>query len=184
LNFGVYLKGSAADYNEWAERVGDDAWRWDTVSKDYAAIETYEFDGTTEYAHLAKPEPSAHGTSGKVKIGLPPVLEKGVLETMKALADAGEKVNLDPNSGDPIGMSVFPYSYSKDGRSTSAIAHLQDTSSNLKVWTDAGVTKLVWNDAGERVTGVEIGDGRRGMCHLLPFSRLLDAGLTLCSLRD
>ncbi|UPX18625.1 Choline dehydrogenase [Ascochyta rabiei] len=118
LNFGVYLKGSAADYEAWAERVGDEAWRWETVRKDYAAMETYEFDGAAAYQHLSRPRPGVHGVSGKVKVGLPPVLEKGVLETMQALVGAGEKVNLDPNSGDPVGMSVFPYSYSKDGRST------------------------------------------------------------------
>lgn len=157
----MYLKGSAADYNEWAERVGDDAWRWETVKNDYAAIETYEFDGTNAYAHLAKPQSSSHGTGGKVKVGLPPQLEKGVLEGMQALVDAGEKVNLDPNSGDPIGMSVFPYSYSKDGRSTSAIAHLKDAGSNLRVWTDASVTKFLWGKDGESVVGVEIGDGRK-----------------------
>ncbi|KAJ4312340.1 hypothetical protein N0V94_007494 [Neodidymelliopsis sp. IMI 364377] len=161
LNFGVYLKGSAADYDEWADRVGDDAWRWDTVRRDFAAIETYEFDGTNAYAHLSKPQPSAHGTTGKVRVGLPPQLEKGVLETMKALVDAGEKVNLDPNNGDPLGMSIFPYSYSKDGRSTSAIAHLQDTAANLSVWTDAAVTRMMWSEDGERVTGVETAEGRR-----------------------
>lgn len=162
LNFGVYLKGSAADYNEWAERVGDDAWQWQTVKKDFAAIETYEFDEAKKYAHLAKPEPGVHGTSGKIKVGLPPQLEKGVLETMQALVDAGEEINLDPNSGNPMGMSMFPYSYSKDGRSTSAIAHLKDAPNNLKVWTDASVTKFAWSDSGDRVTGVEIGNGQKG----------------------
>lgn len=163
LNFGVYLKGSASDYDLWAKRVGDEAWRWETVQKDYAAIETYEFDGSNAYSHLAKPASDAHGTQGKVKVGLPPQLEAGVLETMKALVDAGEKLNLDPNSGDPIGMSVFPYSYSKDGRTTSAVVHLKEAGPNLKVWTDASVTKLLWNESGERVQGVEIADGRKGM---------------------
>lgn len=158
------MKGSAADYNEWAERVGDDAWQWKTVKKDFAAIETYEFDGAKEYAHLSKPEPDAHGTSGKIKVGLPPQLEKGVLETMQALVDAGEEINLDPNSGNPMGMSVFPYSYSKNGRVTSAIAYLQDTPNNLKVWTDASATKFVWSDTGEKVAGIEIKDGRKGRC--------------------
>jgi choline dehydrogenase-like flavoprotein len=57
-------------------------------------------------------------------------------------------------------VSVFPYSYSKEGRSTSAIAHLKDSPSNLEVWTGAVVEKLVFE--GDRVTGVEIGGGRKG----------------------
>lgn len=164
LNFGVYLKGSAADYDEWASRVGDDAWKWETVQRDYAAIESYEFDGSTAYSHLARPKPGVHGSTGKVKVGLPPMLEKGVLEGMQALVDHGEKVNLDPNDGDPVGMSVFPYSYSRDGRTTSAIAHLKDAGSNLSVWTEASVTRLLWSADGERVVGVQTEDGRRGMC--------------------
>ncbi|KAF1923845.1 GMC oxidoreductase [Didymella exigua CBS 183.55] len=161
LNFGVYLKGSSADYDEWARRVGDESWAWETVKGDYVAIETYEFDGSSAYSHLAKPQPGAHGTRGKVKAGLPPMLEKGVLEGMQALVDQGEEVCLDPNNGDPIGVSVFPYSYSKDGRSTSAIAHLKDAGSNLKVWTDASVTRLLWSEDGSRVVGVETADGRK-----------------------
>lgn len=31
LNFGVYLKGSASDYDEWARRVGDESWKWSTL---------------------------------------------------------------------------------------------------------------------------------------------------------
>jgi choline dehydrogenase-like flavoprotein len=164
LNFGVYLKGSAADYDEWAQRVGDEAWRWDTVRRDYAAIETYEFDKEGGYEHLAQPVSGAHGTCGKVRVGLPPRLEKGVLEGMQALIDHGETINLDPNDGDPVGMSVFPYSYSKDGRSTSAIAHLQDAGDNLRVWTDASVTRLLWSADGDGVVGVQTQDGRRGTC--------------------
>ncbi|KAJ4349233.1 hypothetical protein N0V95_004769 [Ascochyta clinopodiicola] len=161
LNFGVYLKGSAADYDAWAARVGDEAWGWETVQRDYAAIETYDFTGAEGYEGLARPQPGLHGVSGKVKVGLPPLLEKGVREGMQALAGAGEKVNLDPNSGDPVGMSVFPYSYSKDGRSTSALAHLRDAGRNLEVWTDASVGRILWSDGGERVSGVEVADGRR-----------------------
>lgn len=160
----MYLKGSAADYDEWAARVGDDAWKWETVQKDYASIESYEFDGSTAYSQLASPRAGVHGEHGKVKVGLPPMLEKGVLEGMQALIDHGERVNLDPNDGDPVGMSVFPYSYSRDGRTTSAIAHLKDAGSNLSVWTEASVTRFLWSVDGERVVGVQTEDGRIGMC--------------------
>ena len=162
----MYLKGSAADYDEWAQRVGDEAWEWETVRREFAAIETYEIGGTEEYKGLCAPEMEAHGEHGLVKVGLPPVLEKGVLETMQALVDAGERVNLDPNNGDPMGMSIFPYSYSKDGRTTSAIAHLKDAGSNLSVWTNASVERFVWGGGGERVRGVETADGRTGRWRL------------------
>lgn len=161
VNFGVYLYGSGADYDKWADLVGDASWEWESVKKSFAAIENYDFKGSEEWSHLADPSKNAHGTSGALKVGLPPVLEKGVQPQMEALRDAGDHVNLDPNSGDPVGLSVFPYSYSKEGRTTSAIAHLVDPPSNLTVWTDATVDKLVFE--GTKVTGVVTGDGRQGM---------------------
>jgi choline dehydrogenase-like flavoprotein len=161
LNFGVYVYGSGEDYNRWADLVGDDDWRWEGVKKSFHAIEHYEFDGASDYSHLANPSTSGHGTSGDLKVGLPPVLESGVVPQMEAVLAAGDKVNLDPNSGDPIGVSVFPYSYSKEGRTTSAIAHLHDPPANLEVWTGAKTEKLVFE--GTKVVGVVTADGRQGM---------------------
>ncbi|KAH5372463.1 hypothetical protein HBI49_062490 [Parastagonospora nodorum] len=158
LNFGVYLYGSKEDYNRWGDEVGDAEWKWDSVKDSFHAIETYDFEGIREYAHLADPSGEGHGTAGGVRVGLPPVLEKGVVPQMEALRDAGEKLNKDPNSGDPIGMSVFPMSYDKRGRCTSAMAHLMESPSNLEVWTGATVRDLVFE--GERVVGVRTADGR------------------------
>lgn len=160
LNFGVYLYGSKEDYNRWGDEVGDAEWKWDSVKESFHAIETYDFAGIREYSHLADPSGEGHGTAGGVRVGLPPVLEKGVVPQMEALRDAGERLNLDPNSGDPIGMSVFPMSYDKSGRCTSAMAHLMDSPGNLEVWTGATVRDLVFE--GERVVGVRTADGREG----------------------
>lgn len=164
LNFGVYLYGSKEDYNRWGDEVGDEDWCWKNVEKSFHAIETYDFEGIKGYSHLADPSASSHGTSGGLKIGLPPVLEKGMIPQMEALVDAGEKVNLDPNSGNPVGMSVFPMSYDKKGRCTSAMAHLLDSPKNLEVWTGATVEKLVFE--GNRVVGVKTADGRQGKISL------------------
>lgn len=160
LNFGVYLYGSEGDYERWAELVGDSEWGWESVRDSFHSMEEYDYVGSTSgYKHLADPSTSSHGKDGKLKVGLPPVLEKGVAPHMEALAEVGEKINLDLNSGNPVGIGLFPYSYSKEGRSTSAIAHLKDSPKNLEVWTGAVVERLSWD--GERVVGVEIGDGRK-----------------------
>jgi choline dehydrogenase-like flavoprotein len=160
LNFGVYLYGSGEDYNRWAELVGDESWTWENVKKSFEAIEAYDFAGTEGYRHLADASTAVHGTKGQLKVGLPPVLERGVGLQMDALRDAGETVNLDPNSGDPVGISVFPFSYGKEGRTTSAIAHLVGKPGNLEIWTGAKAEKLVFE--GDRVMGVVMADGREG----------------------
>lgn len=160
LNFGVFLYGSDEDYNRWSELVGDDEWNWEHAKEIYHAMENYDFKGTSEYKHLADPSLSVHGTTGPLKIGMPPLLERGVVPEMEALIEAGDKINLDPNSGDPTGISIFPFSYSKEGRTTSAIAHLLDAPSNLEVWTNAKAEKLVFE--GDKVVGVVTEDGRQG----------------------
>ncbi|KAF2026376.1 alcohol oxidase [Setomelanomma holmii] len=160
LNFGVYLYGSKEDYERWGSLVGDDDWKWDSVKKSFHEIENYDYVGSKEYQHLADPSKYAHGRDGKLKVGLPDVLEKGVVPQMEALAKEGEKINLDPNSGDPVGMSVFPYSYSRVGRSTSAGAFLANPPSNMEIWTDAVAEKLLVFE-GDRVVGVVTADGRQ-----------------------
>jgi choline dehydrogenase-like flavoprotein len=158
LNFGVYLYGAKDDYETWAEEVGDSEWGWESVQQAFHDIETYDVgDG---YGGLADASTTGHGKTGLLKVGVPPVLETGVEQQMRALLNAGEKVCLDPNDGDPIGISVMPYSYSKEGRNTSALAFLRDASENLEVWTEAKVERLVWE--GKRVVGVVMEDGREG----------------------
>lgn len=158
INFGVYLYGSSEDYNRWADLVGDDTWRWESVQKSFQEIENYDFEGSKQYLHLADPSKNQHGKNGTLKVGLPPVLEAGVVPQMEAVVASGEKINLDPNSGDPTGVSIFPYSYSKEGRSTSA-AHLLNPPKNLDIWTNASLEKLVFD--GDKVVGIITEDGRK-----------------------
>jgi choline dehydrogenase-like flavoprotein len=167
----VYLYGSGEDYNRWAELVGDDSWRWENTQASFKKIENFDTKGAKEYPHLANPSPKDHGHEGVVKVSLPDVLEEGLQPTMEALIKAGEKVNLDPNSGDPVGISIFPSSYSKDGRTTSASAHLVDAPENLVIWTDAAVHKLVFE--GTKVVGIETADGRRGRSRDCAFRHAL-----------
>ncbi|KAH9882255.1 hypothetical protein J1614_001427 [Plenodomus biglobosus] len=164
LNFGVYLYGSGEDYNHWADLVGDDCWKWENVQRCYRLIENYGVTGSESYLHLADPSKNQHGKEGSLKVGLPPVLEAGVVPQMEALVEAGDVINLDPNSGNPVGVSVFPFSYNREGRSTSAGAHLMDAPGNLEVWTDATVQKLLWD--GKKVVGVTTADGRQGESNL------------------
>ncbi|KAF2263305.1 choline dehydrogenase [Lojkania enalia] len=167
MNFAVYLYGSKEDFNRWAELVGDDDWKWENTKKSYKAIENFDFTGARQYPHLAKPDPAEHGKEGNVKICLPPVLEKGVAEGMEAVLKNGDTLNLDLNSGNPIGVGIFPATYGEDGRTTSATAHLVHAPDNLTIWTGAPVHRLLFS--GTRVVGIETADGRKGMTyHSIP----------------
>ncbi|KJX92217.1 hypothetical protein TI39_contig5889g00004 [Zymoseptoria brevis] len=161
LNFGVYLYGSGEDYDRWADLVDDDDWAWSSAQESFRTIEHYATESAAAYKHLADPASGRHGTSGQVTVSLPPVLEKSVAPQMASLLAAGESLCLDPNAGDNIGVSLFPYSYGKSGRCTSAIAHLVDPPKNLEVWTDATVGKLFFD--GTSVIGVRTIDGREAL---------------------
>ncbi|KAF1936337.1 choline dehydrogenase [Clathrospora elynae] len=162
VNFCVYLYGSRADYERWGELVGDEeAWGWDSVKASFREIETYGSAKEGGYEHLADASKNGHGMQGRVMVGFPRVLEQGVQEQIEALVSAGEKLNLDPNSGDPMGIAVFPASVGREGRCTSASAHLVGRPGNLEVWTEAKVERLVWGEGvGKRVVGIVTEDGR------------------------
>ncbi|KAF2108061.1 choline dehydrogenase [Lophiotrema nucula] len=159
MNFQVYLYGSKEDYNRWAELVGDDSWKWEHTKQSFKAIENYDFSGMSGYSHLAKPDPAQHGTDGQVLVCLPPIIEKGSIEGIEAVHKIGDPLNLDFNTGNPIGVGVFPASSSKQGRTTSATAHLVDPPSNLTIWTGAAVHRLLFE--GAKVVGIETADGRK-----------------------
>lgn len=38
LNFMVYLRGSSADYDRWAELVGSEDWAWDRVLRSFQKV--------------------------------------------------------------------------------------------------------------------------------------------------
>ncbi|KAF2182459.1 GMC oxidoreductase [Zopfia rhizophila CBS 207.26] len=159
LNFMVYLYGSQEDYNRWADLVGDESWNWEHTKQSFKAIEEFDFTGASQYSHLANPDPELHGKNGTVKVCLPPILEIGTVPALEALVREGDPVNLDFNSGNAVGVGVFPSSYSKDGRTTSATAHLINAPENLTIWTNAAVHRLSLE--GTKVVGVETADGRK-----------------------
>jgi choline dehydrogenase-like flavoprotein len=155
------LYGSSEDFNRWAKLVEDESWDWEHCKDLFKQIETFDVRGAEAYGDLAKPDMEAHGTEGLVKVCLPQVMEKGVEPVLRAVVEkSGEKHNLDFNSGDPIGVGIFPMSTSKEGRTTSATSHLVNTPDNLKIWTDTTVQRLLFD--GSQVLGVESADGRRG----------------------
>lgn len=38
INFCVYTRGPSADYEHWAQLVGDDTWRWEKVQKRFNKV--------------------------------------------------------------------------------------------------------------------------------------------------
>jgi uncharacterized protein YydD (DUF2326 family) len=48
--------GPDEDYNEWARRVGDDAWNWQNVKRRMKKIENYQTDMPEEQKKYINPK--------------------------------------------------------------------------------------------------------------------------------
>jgi choline dehydrogenase-like flavoprotein len=44
INFSCWVIGPSDDFDEWAEKVGDDAWSWKNVKQRFGKIEGYHVE--------------------------------------------------------------------------------------------------------------------------------------------
>jgi choline dehydrogenase-like flavoprotein len=44
INFSCWVIGPIDDFDEWAEKVGDDAWSWKNVKQRFGKIESYHVE--------------------------------------------------------------------------------------------------------------------------------------------
>ena len=165
-NHLTYTRGSSEDYDLWAEIVGDNAWKWDQVLEHYKSLENLHLQDDQSKYSLIQPCADKHGYSGPVDITVPSMKEwlQGMDIVMDAAKEFGHCMNLDNNSGNPMGMGVC-YTTAHNGfRTTSATAYLRKAPSNLTIWTSSTVTELVFGDRlasrTPKVIGIRLKDGR------------------------
>ncbi|KAJ5499447.1 Glucose-methanol-choline oxidoreductase [Penicillium expansum] len=130
INFGVYTVGARDDYNEWASIVDDDTFGWKEMQTRFKNLET--FDGSVTLSKnqkYANSVASDHGNSA-----------------------AGHKLNLDHNSGNPLGMAATINSAYK-GKRTTAADLLSSAPENLVVVTDSPVQRILMQ--GKKAVGIE-----------------------------
>lgn len=144
-NFLGYIRGSASDYNTWAEIAGDGAYKWENVLQQYKEIENLSFEDDGDENQWVKPYEAAHSQDGP--LGLELFSRKqwplGGDILMKASLDFGWPLNRDQNSGDPIGVGVVTTTTYKGSRTTSATAFLNDPPSNLTIWTNTVAQRII-----------------------------------------
>lgn len=167
-NFLAYIRGSKADYDRWAEMVGDESYKWTNIVEDFKEIENLQFedDGRDEFVN---PINELHGYNGPLRITLPARKQWPV--GMDLVASAAQRygypINPDQNSGESVGVGAVSTTVYAGRRTTSATAYLTDPPSNLTIWTNSVVTELLLessSSSGQRTTtkarGVRLRDGR------------------------
>ncbi|KAI8582034.1 hypothetical protein K450DRAFT_285309 [Umbelopsis ramanniana AG] len=152
INFMIYTRGAAGDYDEWAELVGSDDWSWDTALKRFHKIENFTGNNGEEYKNYAEPGSSYHQNTGTVGVSIQ--FEEETAALMDAAYELGWQKNLDLNSGNPIGVGPSVSTLHEGMRSTSSSAHIQLDTPNLTIMVKSQATKILFE--GTKAIGVEI----------------------------
>ncbi|KAH6722993.1 glucose dehydrogenase [Leptodontidium sp. MPI-SDFR-AT-0119] len=151
INYQAWTRGSASEFDRWAQEVGDKRWSWNGLLPYFKRSETF-----IPGKDMSQEKSEAHGYSGPIKVSH--VSSSGgnrnyPLKSM--IADiheaAGQKRNYDINSGETIGYSEFPNATFNGRRQWAAI---YPRGENVTLWASTQATKLLFSSI--KVAGVEV----------------------------
>jgi choline dehydrogenase len=148
INAMIYMRGAAADYDEWAELTGDKAWSFEHVLPLFRRMED-NARGADRY----------HGVGGPLRVEnlrSPHVWTRAVIQSAVA---AGYPRNDDFNGATQEGVGQYQVTQKRGRRWSAADAYLHPAMGrpNLTVRTGALTTRVLIE--GGRATGVEYRSG-------------------------
>jgi choline dehydrogenase len=149
LNAMMWVRGFAADYDEWAEHAGNE-WGFPSIVEYFKRIEKLE--------DVREPDEGVHGRQHVSGQRSPRSSTAAWLEAAKQCGFRTER----PNLPEPQGFSQTVVTQRRGARWSSADAYLRPAlrRRNLRLVTRATATRVVFD--GTRAVGVEIEqDGRR-----------------------
>ena len=164
INAMVYVRGHQNDFKDWAKVAP--SWSWSNVEPLFKKIEAWK----GEYS-------SARGGSGPVGVSN---VERDVHPLTNKYLEAGQELgfplNSDYNGSHMEGVSVYQTTIANGLRVSSASAYISKRNSgrNLRVITNAHVTKLIFD--GRRAIGVCFSQGNRETTVLTDGEVILSAG--------
>jgi choline dehydrogenase len=150
INAMIYMRGAAADYDEWAELTGDKSWSYDHVLPLFRRMEDN-----------ARGADRFHGVGGPLRVEdlrSPHPWTRAVVQSAVA---AGYPRNDDFNGERLEGVGQYQVTQRRGRRWSSADAYLHpaERRPNLTVRTGALTTRVLVSDG--RATGVEYRSGGR-----------------------
>jgi choline dehydrogenase len=150
INAMIYVRGAAADYDEWAERTGDPSWSYERVLPLFRRMEDN-----------ARGADRWHGVGGPLRVEdlrSPHPWTRAVVESTLA---AGYPRNDDFNGAAQEGTGRYQVTQKRGRRWSAADAYLHPVASrpNLTVLTGALTTRVLVE--GGRAVGVEYRRGGR-----------------------
>ena len=149
VNHGVWTRGHAADYDLWANLVGDDRWSYKGMLPYFRRSECH---------HDPKGDPTRQGFDGPTytTAGREHLFRDAI---HNAFTSTGFKNNPEVNCGTPNGITQWTENWRNDIRKPAKEAY---ELVGVHIMTDTIVRKILLTaNAGERIaTGVELLDGR------------------------
>ena len=164
INAMVYVRGHQNDFKDWAKVAP--SWSWSNVEPLFKKIEAWKGESS-----------SARGSSGPVGVSN---VERDVHPLTNKYLEAGQELgfplNRDYNGSHMEGVSVYQTTIANGLRVSSASAYISKRNSgrNLRVITNAHVTKLIFD--GRRAIGVCFSQGNRETTVLTDGEVILSAG--------
>ncbi|MGY1773058.1 GMC family oxidoreductase [Blastococcus sp. SYSU D00813] len=148
INAMIYIRGAAADYDEWAELTGDPAWSYESVLPLFRRMEDN-----------ARGADRFHGVGGPLRVEDPRSPHVWSRAAVQSAVAAGYPRNDDFNGADQEGVGLYQLTQRRGRRWSAADAYLHPALGrpNLTVLTGALTTRVLVS--GGRATGVEY---RRG----------------------
>ena len=166
INGMIYMRGQSRDYDQWAQRTGDDAWNWANSLPDFMAHEDHyrldaRHEGMSNPAFAALHGNGQVGSTGEWRVEKQR-LRWDILDAFSAAAQqAGIPATPDFNTGNNEGVGYFEVNQKAGWRWNAAKAFLRPVRqrANLTVWTGAQVKRLLLETAADgsmRCTGAEV----------------------------
>jgi choline dehydrogenase len=142
INGMVYMRGNAADYDEWRQR-GCDGWDWDSVLPYFKKAE-----------HQQRGPNAFHGVGGPLHVSDQPRRFELADRVVEAAIESGLPARDDFNDGGQEGAGYFQSTTGKGRRWSTATAYLRPARNrkNLVVRPNAQATRILIEDG--RAAGV------------------------------
>ena len=143
INGMVYMRGTAADYDEWRQK-GCEGWGWESVLPYFRKAEDNE-----------RGSDDLHGAGGPLRVTDPAVQGELAEALVAACVEAGLPHNRDFNGHTQEGCGFYQTTKSRTRRWSAAVAYLEPARNrrNLVVSPGSHATRILFEKG--RATGVE-----------------------------
>lgn len=148
VNYGNWTRCHSADFDAWAELVGDERW-------DYAHL--LKYFQRVQHHHDPTADPNTHGFDGPMytTAGTRHYPLRDPLEV--ALRESGLEYNADANGGSPFGFSLLSENWRDGKRQPAGVAY---DLSKVTIFTETLVRRIHLDASTAAATGVELLDGQ------------------------